>query len=202
MLGAPSLIPPHPFNPWPFDPLQPLSYGCIMADPAWSFKNFSAKGKRKSADAHYECMSLDDIKTLPVGHLAAPDCWLWLWATNPMLPHALETMKAWGFTYVTAGTWHKRTVRGNTAFGTGYVLRCSSEPFLIGKIGSPKAHSRSVRTILEGRTREHSRKPDEAYQTAEQLFGPVRRVDLFSRQSRPGWDAFGFEAGKFDEVPA
>ncbi len=33
---------------------------------------------------------------------------------------------------------------------------------------------------------------------AETLFGPARRLDLFSRESRPGWDAFGLEAGKFD----
>jgi len=41
---------------------------------------------------------------------------------------------------------------------------------------------------------DHSAKPDEAYKALEQLFGPdVRRLDLFARQRRPGWSAWGNE---------
>lgn len=183
---------------WPFGTLRPLSYDLLMVDPPWRFALRSEKGEAKSAQAQYACMSLDDIKALPVGHLARKDAILWLWATHPMLPQALEVMAAWGFAFTTSGAWVKTTSGGKLAFGTGYVLRSASEPFLIGKFGRPGT-ARNVRTILMAPTREHSRKPVEAYIAAEALAcDATRRADLFSRESRPGWDAWGDEAGKFD----
>lgn len=130
----------------------------------------------------------------PVGDL--------LQATYPMLPQAVQVMAAWGFPYVTGGTWVKRGTSGKLAMGTGYVLRSCSEIFLLGKHGSPRTCSRSIRNVIEAPRREHSRKPEEAYAMAEDLFGPARRADLFSRASRPGWDAWGNEAGKFDAAAA
>lgn len=183
---------------WPFDPLPPMAYSAIMADPPWAFSNFSAKGEAKNAKAHYDCMDLAAIKALPVSQLVQSDAYLWLWATNPMLPQALDVLQAWGFRFVTAGTWVKRGESGNLAFGTGYVLRSANEPFLIGKIGKPKPMSRSVRSVIEAPRREHSRKPDEAYEAFRQMTGNVRRADLFAREARPGFEAWGNEATLFD----
>lgn len=187
---------------WPFDNLSPFAYSAVMADPPWAFANYSAKGELKNAKAHYACMSLDDIKALPVAHLVGSDAYLWLWAVNPMLPQALDVMSAWGFSFVTAGTWVKRGTSGKLAFGTGYVLRSANEPFLIGKIGKPKPMSRSVRSVIEAPRREHSRKPDEAYEAFRLLTGDVRRADLFARESRPGFEAWGNEAERFDDPEA
>ena len=183
---------------WPFGDLRPLSFGVVMADPPWSFDNWSEGGNAKNAKAQYDCMPTDDICAMPVGHLAAGDCWLWLWATHPMLPDALRVMDAWGFSFVTSRVWVKRGISGKTAFGPGYVLRTCSEPFLIGKIGAPRTFNKSVRTVLESPRRQHSRKPDNAYKTCETLFGPANRLDLFSRQTRAGWMNWGNEATKFD----
>jgi N6-adenosine-specific RNA methylase IME4 len=113
---------------WPFGDLRPLSYDLIMVDPPWTFKNYSAKGERKGPSAQYRCMNLADIKALPVGQLASPDCLLWLWATNPMLNVAIEVMQAWGFTFKTAGHWVKTTKHGHLGFGTGYILRSAGVP--------------------------------------------------------------------------
>lgn len=187
-------------NDWPFDGMAPTSWDFIMADPPWSFDNYSAAGEAKNAKAQYACMDLAWIKALPVGQLAARDCILWLWVTNPMLREGIATLEAWGFQFKTAGHWVKRTSGGKLAFGTGYILRCAGEPFLIGTLGNPQT-SRSVRSVVEGPVREHSRKPDEAYAEAERLMpSAVRRADLFSRQDRPGWTAWGNETGKFGEV--
>lgn len=178
--------------------LPPLTYGLIMCDPPWRFETRSDKGRQgKSADVHYNTMTMADLAALPVGQLAHADCVLWLWATHPMIDQQIAVMRGWGFRFATSGVWVKRTRHGKLAFGTGYRLRCASEPFLIGTIGNPDT-ARNVRTVIEGPVREHSRKPDEAYAAAEQLVPQsVRRADLFSRQARPGWDAWGNEAGKF-----
>ncbi|WP_040545408.1 MT-A70 family methyltransferase [Salipiger bermudensis] len=192
-------------------------FGLIMVDPPWRFITRSSAGEAKAPQAHYSCMDLDAIARMPVGEIAARDCLLWLWAINPMLPQALEVLGAWGFTFKTAGTWVKRTKHGRDAFGTGYLLRSSNEPFLLGTRGAPKV-TRSTRSTvasyagaaqtveevgktaitIEAELREHSRKPEEAYSAAEALMPQARRIEVFSRSSRPGWSTWGDEAGKFD----
>jgi N6-adenosine-specific RNA methylase IME4 len=187
---------------WPFGNLRMFGYGLIMADPPWKFETWSDAGKtKKSPDAQYTTMTLDDIKALPVGHLAAGNCILWLWATHPMLPQQLDVCAAWGFRFATSGVWIKRTITGKLNFGPGYRLRSSSEPFIIGVNGDPETR-RDIRTVIEGLARQHSRKPEIAYQEAARMVGNVAKADLFSRESRPGWDSWGFEAGKFDVAEA
>jgi N6-adenosine-specific RNA methylase IME4 len=182
----------------------------------------SDKGYAKAPEGQYRTMDLAAIKALPVEALAAPDCLLWLWAVNPQLPQALEVLAAWGFTFKTAGTWLKRSKHGKVAFGTGYILRSSNEPFLIGTRGSPKT-TRGTRSALVGKhvtehyevldhgeelwprvcitldatAREHSRKPDEAFRACEELMPEARKLELFSRTDRKDWTAWGDEAGKF-----
>lgn len=184
------------FN-WPFQHLNPHSYDFIMADPPWDFGNWNAKGERKNPKRHYRCLPLAEIKQFPVLDLALPNALLWLWATNPMLDQQIECLKAWGFAFKTAGTWGKLTVTGKLGFGTGYVLRCASEPFLIGVRGKPVT-TKSVRSLIMGVTRQHSRKPEEAFAAAEKLMPRAKRVELFSRTNRPGWDHWGDQVGLFN----
>ncbi|ABN75773.1 MT-A70 family methyltransferase [Cereibacter sphaeroides] len=177
--------------------LRPVGgFDLLMIDPPWSFGLRSSRGEAKSPHAHYRCSPLEWIKALPVHVLAAPDSLCWLWATNPMLPQALEALAAWGFQFKTGGHWVKRTRHGKLAFGTGYILRCAGEPFLIGTRGRVRT-ARNVRSVIEGPLREHSRKPDEAFLEAERLMPGARRIEVFSRQSRPGWTVWGDEVERF-----
>lgn len=202
-----------------FSTIRPVGgFDLIMADPPWRYENWSAAGSAKNATAHYDCTPLEWICDLPVSALAASDCLLWLWATNPLLPEALQVMSRWGFQFKTAGTWIKRTTHGKDAFGTGYILRTSNEPFLIGTIGSPKT-TRSTRSTLptyddgfhsiadggdwpkgsitiEGLRRDHSEKPEEGFAAAEGLIPDAQRIELFSRTNRAGWRCWGNEVGK------
>jgi N6-adenosine-specific RNA methylase IME4 len=180
-----------------FHALRPVGgYDLIMADPPWSYEMRSDKGKQKSPDAHYETMALPIIKALPVEALAARDCLLWLWTVGPMVPQALDVIASWGFTFKTQGQWAKTTKTGKQSFGTGYILRNAGEPFLIATRGAPKT-TKSVRSVIVAPVREHSRKPDKAFAEAEKLMPEARRLELFSRQVRPGWDVWGNEVGKF-----
>lgn len=172
-------------------------FGLIMADPPWDFETRSPKGAGKSPQAHYSVQPLDWIKSVPVAAIAAPDCLLWLWATNPMLPQALDVIAAWGFEFKTGGHWVKRTKHGRLTFGTGYIFRSAGEPYLVGTRGRPRT-TKSVRSIVEGVVREHSRKPDEAFEAAERLMPDVQRIELFSRQARPGWRSWGDQVDKFE----
>ena len=51
------------------------------------------------------------IPALPVGDYAAPDAVLWMWTTTRQLPHALATIRQWGFEYADLLTWVKRPSR-------------------------------------------------------------------------------------------
>ena len=191
---------------WPFGDLPPLSYDVILADPATKFQTFSAAGQGKGPDAHYPTMTWDELAQLQVARLGRGDTILFMWACWPTLRESIALLEAWGFRYVTGGAWHKRTKHGKSAFGTGYVLRSATEPYLIGMLGSPLT-SRSVRGVIEtqdldvidAEARGHSRKPDEQYNYCQRLAPrAVRFVELFARQSYPGWDAWGNQVGKFE----
>lgn len=189
-------------NDWVFAPLERGAYSLLFIDPPWTFATYSPKGLGKSAQKHYGCMTMADIAALPVRDLAAENCLVWLWATAPLLDQQIAILKGWGARYVSHGAWVKTTRSGGLAFGTGYSLRNCTETFLIGAFGRPKIVSRSVRSAIVAPAREHSRKPDEAYIAARQLIPYGRAADVFSRQSREGWEAFGNEVGKLDEVAA
>ncbi|HMK89462.1 MAG TPA: MT-A70 family methyltransferase [Methylocystis sp.] len=186
---------------WPFGDLPPLSFDVIAADPPWDFELRSAKGAKKSAVAHYATMSTADICALPVGQLAQRDCVLLLWATAPRLPEALDVMNSWGFAYKTMLIWRKTTPAGKVRVGTGYWARTMHEPVLIGALGSP-AKASAFPSLFDGVAREHSRKPDEFFDLVERCTTGARRLDLFSRQRRPGWTAWGDETEKFSAAPA
>ena len=119
-------------EPWPFGDLPMFHYGVILADPPWYFRNYSAKGEEKNPVAHYDCMDAASLAALPVNQLAAPDCAMLMWATAPMLPEAITLLKAWGFTFKSAGAWAKQSSTGEKwAFGTGYCFRSAAEFFLL-----------------------------------------------------------------------
>ena len=68
---------------------KPRKYGVIYADPPWSFQNWSARGTGRNAISHYDCLDFQSLASLPISELAAENCALFLWATDPLLPRAI-----------------------------------------------------------------------------------------------------------------
>ncbi|MDX6750003.1 MT-A70 family methyltransferase [Geminicoccaceae bacterium 1502E] len=184
-------------------------YRTIYADPPWTFRTWSDRGKGRSPEAHYDCMSLDAIKALPVADWAAPDAVLLMWATDPLLPRALEVIAAWGFTYKTVGFYWAKLRQGvdpaamserDFFTGMGFWTRANPEMCLLATRGKPRRRAGNVKRLLVSPRREHSRKPDEAAERVEALCeGPY--LEMFARSSRPEWDVWGQQAGLFDQGP-
>ncbi len=147
-------------------------------------------------------MSLDEIRALPVGKLAAKDCALFLWITFPQLHEAFSVLRAWGFSYKTvAFAWVKLNRKVPTLFwGMGHWTRSNMELCLLATRGSPKRCNAGVHQIIMAPVEEHSKKPDEARERIVALMGDVPRVELFARQSPPGWDVWGNEVEPTPEV--
>ena len=184
---------------WPFDPLTPGKYGVILCDPPWNFKVWSGVSD-KSAAGKYDVMNLEGLTRLPVADLAAPDCMMIMWAVQAMLPEALDLMNRWGFRYKTAGSWAKQSSTGNKwAFGTGYIMRCAAEFYIVGTRGKPKSAVKNIRNLIVAPVREHSRKPDDLHTSLERMFPKADKCELFARESRPGWSTWGNQSTKFDD---
>lgn len=178
-------------------------YGTVLADPPWRFQNRSGKvAPEHKRLCRYETMDWKDVAGLPVAELMAAQSHCYLWVPNALLTEGLSVLEAWGFTYKANLVWAKRRKDGGPdGRGVGFYFRNTTELILFGTRGKLRtsAPGRSQVNIIETRKREHSRKPDELYPIIESC-SPGPFLELFARYSRPGWQAWGAEAGQ-DVIP-
>jgi len=166
-------------------PLPEGKYEVILADPPWKY-DFS-KDSTDSIEYHYPTMILEEIKNLKVP--SADNAVLFLWATAPKLKEALEVMESWGFKYKTCAVWDKEWI------GMGYWFRGQHELLLVGIKGkfSPPPEKRRFSSVIREKRREHSRKPEKVYEIIEAMFPQNTKLELFARNKREGWEAWGNE---------
>ncbi len=140
----------------------------VFCDPPWTYSN--SGDKTRSAASHYSCLTMADI----VGHVrkayscAAPDAYLILWATFPLLADwmAVATPENIQWEYLTGGAWSK-----TGAPGSGFHWRGNAEPILVYRKGKPKPTTTKLlrsthvteqhrgRGSKSGEALEHSEKP-------------------------------------------
>lgn len=169
-------------------------YNIIYADPPWSYRNMG--NIQATANSHYETMKQEDIEKLgkTIEKISEKNCMLFMWATFPKLQEALDTIKAWGFTYKTIGfNWIKKNKNGSNFFGVGWYTKSNSEICLIGVKGKPIKQSNSISQIIESVREEHSKKPEIVRNKIVEFCGDIPRIELFARQEAEGWDCWGNE---------
>jgi len=168
-----------------------MKYKTILADPPWKY----GKGWGWGAGEYYNLMKLQDIKNMRVNEMCEDNAHLYLWCPNGLLQEGLDVMKSWGFNFKTVITW----VKHRSIFG--YYFKGQSEQLLFGVKGKLPPQDRCQVTIINGKIREHSRKPDEQYEIIEKV-SPNPRLELFARNKRKGWDVQGNEVSKFSSPKA
>jgi len=163
-------------------------YGVIYADPPWKYETFSENGMDRSADNHYPTMSMFEMMTLNVP--AADDCVLFIWATVPMLPEALDLLHEWGFNYKSHICWIKDRQ------GTGYWTRNKHELLLIATKGNVPAPAMGTQppSVIELPLGRHSEKPAFFADMISALYPTTPKLEMFARIGRVGWDVIGNEA--------
>ena len=142
---------------------------------------------------------------------AASDALLFLWATFPKLLMAVEVMEAWGFRYSTVGfVWIKSNKGAPTPmpslksefpmpparpfFGTGYYAKSNTEVCLLGVKGKAlKPATDHASQLIISPLRAHSQKPDEVQFRIEAMYPNTKKLEMFARRERPGWDHHGNE---------
>lgn len=192
----------------PFIGLHRNGFGCILADPPWSWMSFAGKGSapHRTEEAPYPVMTLDEMSDLPVADLAAKDCVLIMWVIGSHLDQALKLGRDWGFQYKTDGFVWVKTGKNDPnvrPIGMGKWTRKQSEYALLFSRGKPSRIEGGVRQLYEtddhaiyAPKREHSRKPDEQYERIERLCGGPY-IELFSRQDHENWCSWGNQTGMF-----
>jgi N6-adenosine-specific RNA methylase IME4 len=187
----------------PFTDLPKNYFGAILADPPWPFATWSHKGQGRSGEAHYSTLLHSDLEEMSIAKLAAPDSVLFMWVVQTQIPQAVRLFEAWGFALKScAFAWMKGD--GHQLFpddppmqmGMGKWTRAEFEQCWLGTRGAPRRLDAGVRQVLVEKRREHSRKPDGIHERIERLVaGPY--LELFARQTRPGWTVWGNETNKF-----
>ena len=169
-------------------------FDVILADPPWQYTSKSVAPNREVTN-HYSTMPTDDICNLPIEEKAAAHCALFLWATWPLLPDALQVINTWGFTYKTiAWVWVKSKQSGMGFFwGMGGYTRSNSEPCLLAFTKELSVASHSIQSLIYSPVRKHSQKPDDQYRKIEALYPDRNYLELFARRKRQGWSSWGNE---------
>ncbi|MFT4263167.1 MAG: MT-A70 family methyltransferase [Nocardioides sp.] len=169
------------------------AFTTILADPPWDVQQRGPLG----AERHYDLMSLEAIKHMPVGDLAAPDSHCWLWVTNATLRAGYDVMEAWGFTPRSPLTWIKPRI------GLGQYLRNSTEHLILGTRGNAPVKFRAQPTWMFAPLQRHSEKPQEQYAVIERISdGPY--LELFARRRPPSdksWSIWGNEVDSDIVIP-
>jgi len=163
-------------------------YQTIVLDPPWDWGDEGDADQLGRARPTYATMSIEEIAALTVPAVAATNAHIYLWITNRSLPKGFALLESWGFRYVTVLTWVK------PSFGMGNYFRGSTEQVLFGIKGSLPLLRNDVGThFLADRAGQHSSKPPAFFELVETC-SPGPWLEMFSRQPRPGWVAWGAEA--------
>lgn len=182
-------------NSSPFPTVGPVGtdvrrnyYKTLVIDPPWPGpgEHRSQKGGTVSI-IPYGTMSGIQLAAMRIRDIATDDAQLWLWVTSRHLADGGLLLQQWGFRYAGLFIWKKPP-------NLGPWIRHDSEFLMRGTLpGAPIILPAPVQTHEWPRPKRHSEKPAEAYRMIAQ-FGPGPRVDIFSRQARPGFDSWGNQA--------
>jgi len=116
------------------------TFDLILADPPWKYSGGLSLSKKYAGQCiwHYDTMSLEELKKVPVPKISSDNSILLLWTTGPKLNIGVKLMEAWGFEYMNSWIdWHKMNARGELSKGgLGTYNTIISEYVLIGSKGS------------------------------------------------------------------
>ena len=167
-------------------------YRIIYADPPWQYGD-TREGlegwEGTAAESHYPTMSIVELCALSILPIVANEAVLFIWVTSPLLAECWPVIEAWGFKYKASFVWDKK--RPN--FGNYNSVR--HELLLICTRGSclPDGENGVDSVQVLERMARHSEKPIEFVEIIESMYKTGRKVELFSRAKREGWDSWGNE---------
>lgn len=173
------------------------AYGLIYADPPWKQSKGGKKSVRENSSGKpldYPTCSLDEIKE----HLrlatesTTENSILFLWTIDKYLFEAQQIAESLGYKLHARMIWDKVT-----GIPAAFTVRYGHEYLLYmykGKLTPVAKDERGkIHTVFRERVTKHSKKPDIAYEIIERLYPDLKKLEMYARETRDGWDSFGNE---------
>lgn len=172
-------------------------YNLILADPPWK----QSKGGKKSVRANssgkaldYPVCSLEDIEKhlQQATSLTEDNSILFLWTIDKYLFEAQEIAERLGFKLHARMIWNKVTgipAAFTVWYGHEYLLYMYK-----GKLLPVASEERGkIHTVFTEQVKRHSQKPEISFEIIERLYPNTKKLEMYARRTRDGWDCWGNE---------
>ena len=175
----------------------PDGYSLILADPPWK----QAKGGRKSVRPNssgksldYPTLTLEEIEEhlRTAAEHTTENSILFLWTIDKYLFEAQRIAERLGYKLHARMIWNKVTgipAAFTVRFAHEYLLymyRNRLTPIALEERGK-------ISTVFTEKVMKHSQKPEISYQIIERLYPDLKKLEMYARRERDGWDCFGNE---------
>ena len=172
-------------------------YNLIYCDPPWKQSKGGKKSVRPNSsgiELDYPTLSLSDIKShlCQADYLTGDNSVLFLWTIDKYLFEAQQIAESLDYKLHARMIWDKIT-----GIPAAFTVRYSSEYLLYmykGKlIPVAKEERGKISTVFREKVKKHSQKPEIAYQIIERLYPNLKKLEMYARNTREGWDSWGNE---------
>lgn len=123
-----------------------------------------------------------------------------MWTIDKYIWQAEQMMNELGFKVYARMIWDK-----GSGIAAAFTVRFSHE-YLIwfyrdGHMLRPSKDTRGkYTTVFKEKSTFHSHKPEYVYRMLDDMFPDARKLEMFARNQKDGWDCWGNEVNKFDTV--
>ena len=167
----------------------------IYADPPWKQSRGGKKAVRANSsgmEIPYQVEGIADIEDLmrPFCENTEEDSIMFMWTIDKYLHESEVMAKNLGYKLHARMVWNKVTgvpAAFTIRYGHEYLLYLYKGKLLpVARVERGKIHS-----VFTEQVRRHSQKPEVAYEIIERLYPEATKIELFARNRRAGWDAWG-----------
>lgn len=169
----------------------------IYTDPPWEQKKGGLRGCRpnQGRELDYNTLCFDDIRQIhetAFSHVEEKHC-VFMWTIDKYLHDTEWMMEEFGYMLHARLIWDKMN-----GVAPAFTVRFSHEYLLWfykkGRMLMPCNETKGkFATVMRESSTKHSKKPLCAYEMIEKMFPDVRKLELFARNERDGWDCWGNE---------
>ena len=173
------------------------TYNLIYSDPPWK----QSRGGKKAVRANSSGKPLDypviDLATIEE-HLktatqhTTENSILFLWTIDKYLFEAQSIAERIGYKLHARMIWDKVT-----GIPAAFTVRYGHEYLLFmykGKLTPVAKEERGkIHTVFREQVKRHSQKPLIAYEIIERLYPDTKKLEMYARNKRNGWDCWGNE---------
>ena len=179
-------------------------YQIILADPPWQIGKGGKKAVRVNSsggELDYPTISLSKIQDIlwDARGLADKDHVLFCWTIDKYLHQSEELLRALDYKLHARLIWNKVT-----GIPAAFTIRYGHEYLLYAYHGKllpvAEAERGKIHSVFTEQVKRHSQKPEVSYQIIERLYPNTRKLELFARRQRDGWDVWGNEVASDIEL--